>query len=130
MKRNKMLKFNAQVATIKLAQCDLQLKGACSKYEHDADRQRRRHLKEVNQLQYDFRIMQVIINISANNSSSSRPTWLWGRYGRHNSTPASSVVDFSFCRPDSSHDVSVQYIHLCFGLPLLSEAIPSPVFVF
>ena len=59
MKRNKMLKFNAQVATIKLAQCDLQLKGACSKYEHDADRQRRLHIREVNQLQYDFRIMQV-----------------------------------------------------------------------
>ena len=38
------------------------------------------------------------------------PTWLWGRCGRHNSPPASSVMDFIFCCPDSSH-VSVDTVH-------------------
>jgi len=54
-----MVQFNARVARIKHAQCDLSLKGTCSKYEHEADHKRRLHLKEVNQLKYDFRLMQV-----------------------------------------------------------------------
>ena len=61
MKRLKMLKFNARVASIKHAQSDLMLKDTCSKFDHEADHKRRLHLKEVNQLQYDFRIMQVSI---------------------------------------------------------------------
>ena len=31
------------------------------------------------------------------------PTWLWGRCGRHNSPPASSVMDLVFRRSDGSH---------------------------
>ena len=38
------------------------------------------------------------------------PIWLWGRCGRHNSPPASSVINFIFCCPDSSH-VSVDTVH-------------------
>ena len=38
------------------------------------------------------------------------PTWLWGRCGRHNYPPASSVVDLVFCRSDGSH-VSVDTVH-------------------
>ena len=37
-------------------------------------------------------------------------TWLWGRCGKHNSPPASSVMDFIFCRSDGSH-VSVDTVH-------------------
>ena len=33
----------------------------------------------------------------------SAPTWLWGRCGRHNSPPASSVMDLVFRRSDGSH---------------------------
>ena len=38
------------------------------------------------------------------------PTWLWGCCGRHNSPPASSVMDFIFCRSDGSH-VPVDTVH-------------------
>ena len=31
------------------------------------------------------------------------PTWLWRSCGRHNSHPASSIMDFIFCRSDGSH---------------------------
>ena len=37
-------------------------------------------------------------------------TWLWGRCGRHNSPPASSVMDFVFRRSDCSR-VSVDIVH-------------------
>ena len=37
-------------------------------------------------------------------------TWLWGRCSRHNSPPASSVMDFIFRRSDGSH-VSVDTVH-------------------
>ena len=38
------------------------------------------------------------------------PTWLSGHCGRHNSPPASTVIDFVFCCPDSSH-ISVDTVH-------------------
>ena len=38
------------------------------------------------------------------------PTWLWGRCGRHNSPPASSVMDLVFRRSDGSH-VSIDTVH-------------------
>ena len=38
------------------------------------------------------------------------PTWLWGFCGRHNSLPASSVMDFIFRRSDGSH-VAVDTFH-------------------
>ena len=38
------------------------------------------------------------------------PTWLWGRCGRHNSHPASSVMDLVFRHSDGSH-VSVDTVH-------------------
>ena len=38
------------------------------------------------------------------------PTWLWGRCGRHNSLPVSSVMNFIFCRSDASH-VSLDTVH-------------------
>ena len=38
------------------------------------------------------------------------PTWLWDRCGRHNSPPASSVMDLVFRRSDGSH-VSVDTVH-------------------
>ena len=50
------------------------------------------------------------------------PTWLCG----HNSLPASSVMDFIYCHPDSSQWVMsrlTQSIHLYFGLLLF---LPSP----
>ena len=37
-------------------------------------------------------------------------TWLWGRCGRHNSPPASSVMVFIFRRSDGCH-VSVDTVH-------------------
>ena len=43
-------------------------------------------------------------------SSFSRSTWLRGRCGRHNSPPASSVMDFIFHRSDGSH-ISVDTVH-------------------
>ena len=47
------------------------------------------------------------------------PTWLWGRCGRHNSPPASSVsvMDFVFCRSGALISRLTQSIHLFFGLP-------------
>ena len=38
------------------------------------------------------------------------PTWLWGRCGRHNSPPASSVMGLVFRRSDGSHG-SVDTVH-------------------
>ena len=38
------------------------------------------------------------------------PTWLWGPCGRRTSPPASSVIDFIFCRSDGSH-VPVDTVH-------------------
>ena len=38
------------------------------------------------------------------------PTWLWGRCGRHNSPPGSSVMDFIFRRSDG-YRVSVDTVH-------------------
>ena len=38
------------------------------------------------------------------------PTWLWGRCGRHNSHPASYVMDLVVRRSDGSH-VSVDTFH-------------------
>ena len=38
------------------------------------------------------------------------PTWLWGRCGRHNSPPASSVMDFIFCCSNVYH-VPVDTVH-------------------
>ena len=38
------------------------------------------------------------------------PTWLWVRCGRHNSPPASSVMDLVFRRSDGSY-VSVDTVH-------------------
>ncbi len=47
------------------------------------------------------------------------PTWLWGLYGKNNSPPASSVMDFSsFVVPMALVSRLTQSIHLCFGLPL------------
>ena len=43
------------------------------------------------------------------------PTWLWCRCGRHNSPPASSVMDLVF--PMALMSRLTQSIHLCFGLP-------------
>ena len=43
---------------------------------------------------------QAVI-LTASSSSSSRSHLLWGRYGRHNSPTASSVMDFIFCLPMS-----------------------------
>ena len=58
------------------------------------------------------------------------PTWLLGRCGRHNSPPASSVMDFIFCCPDSSH-VSVDAVHPSASVFLFfSKVVPHPVFVF
>ena len=60
------------------------------------------------------------------------PTWLWGRCGRHNSPPASSDIDFIFCRSDGSQVSRLtQSIHLCFGLPrfLLPGGTISRVFL-
>ena len=54
---------------------------------------------------------------------------LWGRCGRRNSPPASSAMDFIFCRPGSYH-VSVDTVHPSLLFFFLSQAIPSPVFVF
>ena len=46
------------------------------------------------------------------------PTWLWGRCVRHNSPPASYVMDLVFRRSDYHVSVDpVHPIHLCFGLP-------------
>ena len=50
------------------------------------------------------------------------PTWLWGRCGRHNTPPASSVMDFVFRRSDGSH-VSVDTVHPSL---LLSSSSSSP----
>ena len=38
------------------------------------------------------------------------PTWLRGHCGKHNSPPASSVVDFIFRRSDGSH-ISIDTVH-------------------
>ena len=52
------------------------------------------------------------------------PTWLWGRCGRYNSPPASSVMDFIFCRSCGSQaHVSVDTVHPSL---LRSSSIPSP----
>ena len=50
------------------------------------------------------------------------PTWLWGRCGRHNSPPASSVMDLVFRRSDGSH-VSVDTVHPSL---LRSSSLSSP----
>ena len=50
------------------------------------------------------------------------PTWLWGRCGRHNSSPASSVMDLVFRRSDGSH-VSVDTVHPSL---LRSSSLSSP----
>ena len=50
------------------------------------------------------------------------PTWLWGRCGRHNSPPASSVMEFICCRSDGFH-VSVDTVHPSL---LRSSSISSP----
>ena len=44
------------------------------------------------------------------------PTWLWDCCGKHNSPPASYVMDFIFCRSEDSH-VPVDPVFLCFLLP-------------
>ena len=43
------------------------------------------------------------------------PTWLWCRCGRHNSPPASSVMDLVF--PMALMSRLTQSTHFCFGLP-------------
>ena len=50
------------------------------------------------------------------------PTWLWGHGFRHNSPPASSVMDFIFCCSDGSHD-SVDTVHPSL---LRSSSLSSP----
>ena len=50
------------------------------------------------------------------------PTWLWDRFFRHNSPPASSVMDFIFRRSDGSH-VSVDTVHPSL---LRSSSLSSP----
>ena len=50
------------------------------------------------------------------------PTWLWGRCGRHNSPPASSVTDLVFRRSDGSH-FSVDTVHPSL---LRSSSLSSP----
>ena len=50
------------------------------------------------------------------------PTWLWCRCGRHNSPPASSVMDRVFCRCDGSL-VSVDTVHPSL---LRSSSLSSP----
>ena len=59
------------------------------------------------------------------------PTWLWGRCGRHNFPPASSVMDLVFRRSDGYHVSVDTAIHLCFGLPsfLLPGGTISRVFL-
>ena len=52
----------------------------------------------------------------------SAPTWLWCRCGRHNSPPASSVMDLVFRRSDGSH-VSVDKLHPSL---LRSSSLSSP----
>ena len=51
------------------------------------------------------------------------PTWLCGHCGRHNSPPASSVMDLVFRRSDCSH-VSVDTVHPSL---LRSSSLSSPV---
>ena len=59
------------------------------------------------------------------------PTSLWGRCGRHNSPPASFVMDLTFCRSDGSH-VPVDTLHPSLLLPSSLSSprcmVPSPVF--
>ena len=50
------------------------------------------------------------------------PTWSWGRCGRHNSDPASSVMGFIFRHSDGSH-VSVDTVHPSL---LRSSSLSSP----
>ena len=50
------------------------------------------------------------------------PTWLWGRCGRRNSPPASSVMDFIFRCSDGSH-VPFDTVHPCL---LRSSSLSSP----
>ena len=52
----------------------------------------------------------------------SAPTWLWGRCGRHNYHPASSVMDLVFRRSDGSH-VSFDTVHPSL---LRSSSLSSP----
>ena len=49
-----------------------------------------------------------------------------GRCGGHNSQPASFVMDFTFCRPDS-YNVSVGTVYTCLGLPILQSTTISRV---
>ena len=50
------------------------------------------------------------------------PSWLWGCCGRHNSPPASSVMDFVFHHSDGSH-VSIDTVHPSL---LRSSSLSSP----
>ena len=50
------------------------------------------------------------------------PTWLWGRCGRHNSPPASYVMDLVWRRSDGSH-VSIDTVHPSL---LRSSSLSSP----
>ena len=56
--------------------------------------------------------------LRSSSSSSSR----WGRCGRHNSPPASSVMEFIICRSDGSH-VPVDTVHPSL---LWSSSLSSP----
>ena len=59
---------------------------------------------------YKIKVTQCHTNFIQQFSSLAAPTWLWGRYDRHNSPPASYVMDFVFRRSDGSH-VSIDTIH-------------------
>ena len=56
------------------------------------------------------RVMHNDSSSSSSSSSSSRSHLVVGRCGRHNSPPASSVLNFAFRRSDGSH-VSVDTVH-------------------
>ena len=60
------------------------------------------------------------LHSSYSSSRSHSPTWLWGRWGRHNSPLASFVMDLVFRRSDGSH-VSVDTVH-----PSRSSSLSSP----
>ena len=52
------------------------------------------------------------------------PTWLWGRCGRHNSPPASPVMDFIFCCScPGCHSPSIS---VAVFLDVFSQVVPSP----
>ena len=69
-----------------------------------------RSIREANILLYDDSLTKLLPWFFALILLLATPTWLWGLCGRHNSPPASSVMDLVFRRSDGSH-VSVETVH-------------------